>query len=134
MRNKSKRNRSKEPRRFRFYTTKKALSIYEEEVIQSPFATVLKTFADNRVGMTALGIFLLVFLTVVIGPKLKPIDFSYSESSQVNVPPGFDMMNVPKEIDGNIKQIDIGPTFSVCRWSRPRARCECGRQTLFLGK
>ncbi|MGX8795183.1 hypothetical protein ACR6HW_03660 [Fusibacter sp. JL298sf-3] len=116
MRNKSKRNCSKEPRRFRFITTKKALSIYEEEVIQSPFATVLKTFSDNRVGMTALGIFLLVFLTVVIGPKLRPVDLSYSESSQVNVPPGFDMMKVPKEIDGNIKQIDIGPTFSVCRW------------------
>ncbi|MGX8794939.1 ABC transporter permease subunit [Fusibacter sp. JL298sf-3] len=97
----------------RLFKSKKALSIYEEEQIQSPLTTVIKTFAANRVGMTALGIFLLVFLTVVIGPKVVPIDLAYSESSQINVPPGFDMMKVPKELDGNIKQIGIGPTFSV---------------------
>jgi peptide/nickel transport system permease protein len=97
----------------RFFKNKKALSIYEEEQIQSPLTTVLKTFASNKVGMTALVIFLLVFLCVTIGPKIKPIDLAYSEESQINISPGFDMMDVPEELNGNIEQISIGPTFSV---------------------
>lgn len=116
--NKSQNNNSKKadtrrPLLKKLFGGQKALSIYEEEQIQSPLKTVLKTFASNRVGMVSLIIFLIIFAIVSIGPKLYPIDLSYSEESQVNVAPGFDLMKVPSELDGNIAQISVGPVFSV---------------------
>ncbi len=89
------------------------LSILEEEKVQSPFRTVIKTFRSNKIAMTALIIFLLIFLTVIIGPVIKPIDLSFSETSQQNVGPGYDLMAIPKSLNGKLKDIAIGPTFSA---------------------
>ncbi|TJX14334.1 ABC transporter permease subunit [Tissierella creatinini] len=89
------------------------LSILEEEKVQSPFRTVIKTFRSNKIAMTALIIFLLIFLTVLIGPVIKPIDLSFSETSQQNIAPGYDMMAIPKSLNGKLKDIAIGPTFSA---------------------
>ena len=57
--------------------------------------------------------FSIILLIVLIGPFIFPIDTSFSEVTQINVAPGFDMMDVPEELQGNIKQISVGPTFSV---------------------
>lgn len=92
---------------------KNKLSIYEEAQIQSPMKTIIKTFSQNKIAMTALGVWLLIFITVIIGPLLNPIDLAYSETSQINVAPGFDMMKVPAALQGNVKKISVGPTFSV---------------------
>lgn len=92
---------------------KEKLSIYEEAQIQSPLKTILNTFRGNKIAMGALAIWLLIFLTVLIGPWVDPVDLSYSETSQIDTAPGFDMMSVPKELQGNIKKIAVGPTFSV---------------------
>ena len=92
---------------------KQALSIYEEDEVQSPLRTIIKTFISNRVGMIALGVFLLIFLTVTIGPIFYPVDLSYADSTQINVGPGFDMMKIPDGLKGNVENISIGPTFSV---------------------
>ena len=92
---------------------KQKLSIYEEAQIQSPLKTIVKTFSENKVAMSALAIWLLIFIAVVIGPLFNPVDLAYSETSQINVDPGFDMLNVPKDLQGNIKKISVGPTFSV---------------------
>ena len=92
---------------------KKKLSIMEEEQIQSPFRTIIKTFRSNKISMIALFIFLLIFLIVLVGPIIKPIDLSFSETSQQNVAPGFDLMKVPPSLKGRVQQIAIGPTFSV---------------------
>lgn len=92
---------------------KKKLSIYEEAQIQSPMKTIVKTFSGNRIAMTAFFIWLLIFVTVLVGPLMNPVNLSYSETSQINVAPGYDMMNVPSALQGNIKKISVGPTFSV---------------------
>jgi len=92
---------------------KKELSIFEEEQVQSPFRTVIRTFRDNKVSMTAFYIFLIMFLIVTIGPMIKPIDLSFSETSQQNVAPGFDLLKFPKELNGKVQDIAIGPTFSL---------------------
>lgn len=91
----------------------KKLNILEEEKVQSPFKTVVKTFKSNKVAMTGLIIFMLIFATVIIGPMVKPIDLSFSETSQINVEPGNDMMNIPSALNGNLRDIAIGPTFSA---------------------
>jgi len=92
---------------------KNKLSIYEEAQIQSPMKTIVKTFSQNRIAMSALAIWALIFLTVIIGPFLNPVNLSYSETSQINIAPGFDMLKVPDALKGNTKKISVGPTFSV---------------------
>lgn len=92
---------------------KSKLSLLEEEKVQSPFKTVTKTFRSNKIAMTALMVFILIFLTVLIGPIIKPIDLSFSETSQQNVAPGYDLMSIPKSLNGKLKDIAIGPTFTA---------------------
>jgi len=92
---------------------KKQLSLLEEEQMESPFRIVINNFKDNKVAMTGLIVFILIFIFVMVGPYFFPIDLSFAETSQQNVPPGFDLMKVPKELQGKIQQISIGPTFSV---------------------
>lgn len=95
------------------FGSRKELSILEEEQVQSPWRTVIRIFRSNKVSMTGLIVFLLIFATVMIGPLIKPIDLSFSESSQKDIAPGFDMMKVPKELQGKIHDIAVGPTFSI---------------------
>lgn len=92
---------------------KKKLSIYEEAQIQSPMKTIVKTFSGNRIAMTAFFVWILIFVTVLVGPLMNPVNLSYSETSQINVAPGYDMMKVPAALQGNTKKISVGPTFSV---------------------
>lgn len=95
------------------FGSKKELSLMEEEDVQSPWRTVLATFRSNKVSMLGLIVFLTIFAIVLIGPLLHPIDLSFSETSQLNVAPGFDMLNVPEALNGNLQDITVGPTYSV---------------------
>lgn len=92
---------------------KKQLSLMEEEQVQSPWRTVLKTFRSNKVAMTGLVVFLLIFLTVMVGPLIKPIDLSFSETSQIHIAPGMDLMKFPESLNGKVADISVGPSFSV---------------------
>lgn len=88
-------------------------SIFVEDDVQSPLKTVISTYRSNKVAMTAFIVFVLILLTVLIGPLFKPIDLSFNETTQQNVAPGFDMLEYPAELEGNIRDIAVGPTFSV---------------------
>lgn len=92
---------------------KKALSIMEEEQIQSPLRTIFKNFKSNKLAMCGLCLFLLIFATVIIGPYVTKLDLSYSETSQLNVPPGRNMLKVPDSLQGKVADISVGPTFTV---------------------
>ena len=92
---------------------KKKLSLYEEAQVQSPFKTIVKTFKSNKISMIGLIVFLIILAIVLIGPVIKPIDLSYSETSQMNVAPGNDLMKIPDSLVGRVQDIAIGPTFSV---------------------
>ena len=96
-----------------FGNRRKQLSFLEEEQLQSPMRTVIKNFVANKVAMTSLIIFLFIFLSVLIYPMVNDIDLSYQEQTQQNIAPGFNMMKVPKKLQGNIKEISVGSTFSV---------------------
>lgn len=89
------------------------VDIMQEEALQSPFRTVVKNFTSNKLSMGGLIIFLLIFLTVLIGPLFNPIDLSEKEETQINVAPGRKMLDVPKELQGNLKEISTGSTYSV---------------------
>jgi peptide/nickel transport system permease protein len=89
------------------------LSILEEEQMQSPMRIVISNFCSNKVSMTGLCVFLLIFLFTIIGPVFSPLDLSFSETSQANVAPGLDLMKVPKSLNGKVKDISVGPTYSI---------------------
>lgn len=90
------------------------LDIYKEEQIQSPTRTIIRTFASNKLSMTALIGFIILLLIVIIGPMLYPVDLAFSEQSQQNISPGQNMMSVPPELVQNgIRDIAVGRTFSV---------------------
>ncbi|MGN0482483.1 MAG: ABC transporter permease subunit [Lachnospiraceae bacterium] len=87
--------------------------IFEEEIVRTPFRTICHNFYENKLAMGSLILFLLIFLTVLIGPVFVPIDLSDQEETQTNVALGFDLMKYPKGLEGNVKQISVGSTFSV---------------------
>ena len=91
----------------------KEIDILQEEAMQSPMRTVVKNFVSNKLAMGGLLIFLFIFLVVLIGPIFYPIQLSEKEETQTNVSPGLDMMDVPDELVGNVKEISTGSTFSV---------------------
>ncbi len=89
----------------------KELDALTEEKIVSPGRQMVKSFFHNRLAMTGLVIFLTCLLLVLIGPKFYPIDLSYSDGTQQNIAPGFDMMKVPTEIVSKVTSISPGSTF-----------------------
>lgn len=99
--------------RLPFFSSQTTMSVFEEEQVQSPMKTVVNTFKSNKISMIALSVFVGFFLLMTIGPFLKPIDLSFSDSSQANVAPSRDMLSLPKELQNNTKTIGVGPTFSV---------------------
>lgn len=92
---------------------RKKLSLFEEEQVQSPIRTVIKTYRSNKVGMISLGFFILMLLIVTIGPLIKPVDLSFSETSQIHVSPGLNLMKIPQSLKGKVKDIAVGPSFSI---------------------
>ena len=78
-----------------FGSRNKELSFMEEEQLQSPGRTMVRNFLNNKLGMTGLIVFLIIFLFVLIGPIYLPIDLSYADNTQVNVPPTLAMMKLP---------------------------------------
>lgn len=89
------------------------IDIMQEEALQSPFRTVVKNFTSNKLSLGGLIVFLIIFLIVLIGPIFNPIDLSEQEETQINVAPGLKMLDVPDALQGNVKEISTGSTFSV---------------------
>ena len=96
-----------------FGSRNKELSFMEEEQLQSPGRTMVRNFLNNKLGMTGLIVFLIIFLFVLIGPTYLPIDLSHADNTQVNVPPTLAMMKLPEELEGNVRDITPGTTFGV---------------------
>ncbi len=99
---------------FLFGGKKKELSIFEEEQMQSPMRTAIRNFGSNRIAMTGLITFLVIFLSCFILPIFFPLDVTYTDSSQQNIAPGFTMLSVPNELkNGNAVDISAGGTFGI---------------------
>lgn len=89
----------------------KELDALAEEKIVSPGRQMVRSFFHNRLAMTGLVIFLTCLLVVLIGPKFYPIDLSYTDGTQQNIAPGFDMMKLPKDAVSSVTSISPGSTF-----------------------
>lgn len=95
------------------FGSRKELSIYEEEALESQFRVVARRFLSKKLNIAAVILFAGIFLLMVIYPVFRPLDVNYQETTQQNIAPGFGLMNVPKKLQGNVKDIAVGATFSV---------------------
>lgn len=96
-----------------FGMKEKETDILKEEQMQSPFRTIVRNFWENKVAMFGLIVFVLIFATVFIGSAINPLDVNYQDTTQQNVSPGFNMMDIPKELKDNAQDVSVGATFAV---------------------
>ncbi len=96
-----------------FFGPQRELSFMEEEALQSPLRTVAGNFFSNKLSMTALIVFVLILLFVLIGPIFLPLDLSYQDNTQAHVAPGFNMMSPQNSLKDNVKKIAPGKTFGL---------------------
>ena len=85
----------------------------EDELMQSPVRMVVQSFLHDKVAMTGLILFLVIFLCCIVLPFFYPIDLYYQDVTQSNVAPGFGMLKVPSQLQGNAQMVSAGSTFSV---------------------
>ena len=96
-----------------FGNRNKVTDFMTEEQLQSPGRLILKNFLHNRLGMIGLIVFLLIFLLVMIGPKFYTLDLSYQDNTQLNVPPGMNMMSIPDGMKHKVADISPGTTYGL---------------------
>lgn len=73
----------------------------------------MERFLTNRMAVVGLFVFVLSFAMVILLPVFYPLKLSAQEVTQQNIAPGRKLMAYPKELEGNVKQISVGATFSV---------------------
>ena len=96
-----------------FGNRNKVTDFMTEEQLQSPGRLILKNFLHNKLGMFGLIIFILIFLLVMIGPKFYTLDLSYQDNTQLNVPPGMNLMTIPDGMKHKVADISPGTTYGV---------------------
>jgi len=111
--NKNKNNKKRPTLLRRLFGDKRQLSVLEEEEMESQFRTVVKRLFSKKINVVSLAIFLSIFIFVLIGPFFRPLDVNYQEMTQQNVSPGYNLMKIPSELKGNIKEISVGSIFSL---------------------
>lgn len=96
-----------------FGNRNKEVDVMVEEQIQSPGKMMLDNFLHNRLGMTGLIVFILIFIFVSVGPNFVELDLGAADNTQLNVPPTTTMMSIPKEMKDKVQAIAAGPTFGI---------------------
>ena len=97
-----------------FGIKKKELNFQEEEALQSPGRVTARNFFRRPTAVFGLVVFVVIFALVMIGPYYMPIDLGHSDSNLSNMAPGYNMMDVPKQmIKEGIADIVAGQTYGV---------------------
>ena len=97
-----------------FFGTHKELSILEEEAVQSPLKVTVKKFFNNKLAITGLIVFIAILLFTFGGSSFIKADIYLVNPSQADTSPGFNLMNVPKQLkDNGILDIAVSSTYSM---------------------
>ncbi|MBR3354382.1 MAG: ABC transporter permease subunit [Oscillospiraceae bacterium] len=92
----------------------KELDIYAEEQLQSPLRMVVRNFFSKPLSVVCLFLLIAIMLFVFIAPNYVTLDLGEQDSTLVNIAPGYDMMNLPAELEKNgVKDIGVGNNYSV---------------------
>ncbi len=104
---------TKKPVKKSLFKKKQDLNIFQEEQIQTPWRTVVRTFMANRLSMGALILFLLIAAFMFIAPYFFRIDLGYNEPMQADLPPSQKFMAFPEVMRTGSRDIAAGSTFGV---------------------
>ena len=77
----------------------KELDIYAEEQLQSPLRMVVRNFFSKPLSVVCLFLLIAIMLFVFIAPNYVTLDLGEQDSTLVNIAPGYDMMNIPSELE-----------------------------------
>lgn len=91
----------------------KNANIFQEEQIVSPWKTVVKQFASNKLSMISFITFLVIFLFMFIAPYFFKMDLGYNEPMQANLPPAGNYMKFPEAMKTGARDVSVGSTFGV---------------------
>ena len=100
-------------KRMFFGSSKEIQDLLKEEQVQTPLKMMVKNFFGKWTVRIGLSVYLLIFLFVLIGPKFFPLDLSDQDSTLINLPPGYNMMKIPEEMQGKIADIAAGNTYGI---------------------
>ncbi len=100
-------------KRMFFGSSKEVMDIMKEEQVQTPFKMMAKNFFKKTTVRIGLTVFILIFLFVSVGPYFFPLDLSDQDSTLINLPPGYTMMSLPKEMQSNVADIAPGNTYGL---------------------
>ena len=86
----------------------------DSELIISPGRQILQRFLERKFAVFSVIVVLIMFCVVFIAPHFMPKYYdSFTETTQKDLPPTLDFMNVPGELKDNIKTIDSYSSFTV---------------------
>ncbi|NLB22702.1 MAG: hypothetical protein GX833_05515, partial [Clostridium sp.] len=91
----------------------KNANIFQEEQIVSPWKTVVKQFASNKLSMISFITFLAIFLFMFIAPYFFKMDLGYNEPMQADLPPAGNYMKFPEAMKTGARDVSVGSTFGV---------------------
>lgn len=83
------------------------------ENIESPSKMAVKSFFRRKLAVLALIILVGLFLFVFIGPLFYEMDVNYTDVNLANLPPCYSMLDIPSELEDDIKSISSFSDFSV---------------------
>ena len=86
----------------------------DSELIVSPGRQVFNRFLERKFAVFSVFVVLAMFAIVFIVPNFMPKYYdAFTETTQKDLPPTLDFMNVPGELNGHIKMIDSYSSFTV---------------------
>ncbi|PKK38771.1 Oligopeptide transport system permease protein OppC [Clostridiaceae bacterium JG1575] len=92
---------------------KKDLNIFQEEQIQTPWKTVVRTFRSNKLSMGAFILFMAILIFMLVAPYFFHIDLGYNEPMQANLPPSNNYMSYPEAMKHEPRDVAVGSVFGV---------------------
>ncbi|MBR3108642.1 MAG: ABC transporter permease subunit [Clostridia bacterium] len=86
----------------------------DSELIVSPARQIFNRFIERKFAVFSVIVVVVMFCVVFIAPHFMTKYYdAFTETTQKDLPPTLDFMNVPGELAGKIKTIDSYSSFSV---------------------
>jgi len=97
-----------------FVREKLEVNVLEEEALRTPMKAVLHKLVRNKMAIIGFVIFVSILLFTFVGALIFPLDMGYTELTNMNIRPSYNMLRFPRELnDRNIVKIVSGISFSV---------------------
>lgn len=84
-----------------------------DERYDSPSKLAVKRFFRKPLAVGALVILIAMFVFVIVGPMISPVDLSYSEPYHQNIAPNMSMMKLPSELKTEPVTISSQGSFTL---------------------